>query len=119
MEQARTTVPAAATAAALKQPKKDKTQPILSIEPSHHLDFYESRDTSSEASMVLTNLTDGYCAFKIKTTRPKKYCVKPNWGRLGPHEQKVVKGTYGIVTEWQTVIVLASDRPPIASSMRV
>lgn len=88
MEQARTVAPAAKPAV-----KKDKAAPIISIEPSHHLDFFESRDTSSEASMELTNLTDGHCAFKIKTTRPKKYCVKPNWGRLGPHQSRVVKGT--------------------------
>lgn len=87
MEVSRTTAPVAAKSPA----KKEKTPAIISILPSHHLDFFESRTTGSEATMELTNLTDGHCAFKIKTTRPKKYCVKPNWGRLGPHESKVVK----------------------------
>lgn len=69
--------------------------PIISVDPAQYLEFYESvidgTSGTSEATMTLTNLTDGQAAFKIKTTRPRKYCVKPNWGRLGPRETKVVK----------------------------
>lgn len=34
--------------------------------------------------MVLTNKTDQYVAFKVKTTNPKKYCVRPNAGVVSP-----------------------------------
>jgi len=34
--------------------------------------------------MQLTNKTDKYVAFKVKTTNPKKYCVRPNTGIVLP-----------------------------------
>ncbi|XP_010544369.1 PREDICTED: vesicle-associated protein 1-3 isoform X2 [Tarenaya hassleriana] len=34
--------------------------------------------------MQLTNKTNNYVAFKIKTTNPKKYCVRPNTGIVSP-----------------------------------
>jgi hypothetical protein len=36
--------------------------------------------------MVLTNPTDKTIMFKIKTTVPKRYCVRPNCGILEPKE---------------------------------
>ncbi|KAK2999974.1 hypothetical protein RJ639_023678 [Escallonia herrerae] len=38
----------------------------------------------SSCSMQLTNKTDQYIAFKVKTTNPKKYCVRPNTGIVLP-----------------------------------
>lgn len=38
----------------------------------------------SSCSVYLTNITDQYVAFKVKTTSPKKYCVKPNIGIIKP-----------------------------------
>ncbi|KAL0379697.1 UNVERIFIED_CONTAM: Phosphatidate cytidylyltransferase 4, chloroplastic [Sesamum angustifolium] len=35
--------------------------------------------------MQLTNKSDNYVAFKVKTTNPKKYCVRPNTGVVVPH----------------------------------
>lgn len=35
--------------------------------------------------MKLTNPSDKRVMFKIKTTAPKKYCVRPNSGILEPH----------------------------------
>ncbi|KAI9125100.1 hypothetical protein K1719_003716 [Acacia pycnantha] len=35
-------------------------------------------------SIQLSNKTDDYVAFKIKTTNPKKYCVRPNTGIVLP-----------------------------------
>ncbi|KAF2315383.1 hypothetical protein GH714_039081 [Hevea brasiliensis] len=34
--------------------------------------------------MQLTNKSDKYVAFKVKTTNPKKYCVRPNTGIILP-----------------------------------
>ncbi|XVE74040.1 hypothetical protein DITRI_Ditri11bG0167100 [Diplodiscus trichospermus] len=34
--------------------------------------------------MQLTNKTEKYVAFKVKTTNPKKYCVRPNSGIVLP-----------------------------------
>ncbi|KAK6240016.1 hypothetical protein QUC31_005485 [Theobroma cacao] len=38
----------------------------------------------STCSMQLTNKTEKYVAFKVKTTNPKKYCVRPNTGVVLP-----------------------------------
>ncbi|KAK8487304.1 hypothetical protein V6N13_093425 [Hibiscus sabdariffa] len=35
-------------------------------------------------SLNLSNKTDNYVAFKVKTTNPKKYCVRPNTGVVFP-----------------------------------
>nr|GMD62085.1 vesicle-associated protein 1-3 [Ipomoea batatas] len=39
----------------------------------------------STCSLQLTNKTDRYIAFKVKTTNPKKYCVRPNAGVVLPN----------------------------------
>ncbi|CAI0383259.1 unnamed protein product, partial [Linum tenue] len=36
------------------------------------------------SSLQLSNKTDSYVAFKVKTTNPKKYCVRPNTGIVPP-----------------------------------
>ncbi|KAK4476497.1 hypothetical protein RD792_015651, partial [Penstemon davidsonii] len=36
-------------------------------------------------SMQLRNKSDNYVAFKVKTTNPKKYCVRPNTGVVLPN----------------------------------
>ncbi|KAF8413005.1 hypothetical protein HHK36_000977 [Tetracentron sinense] len=38
----------------------------------------------SSCSLQLTNKTDQYVAFKVKTTNPKNYCVRPNTGIVLP-----------------------------------
>ncbi|KAK8615060.1 hypothetical protein V6N13_068846 [Hibiscus sabdariffa] len=35
-------------------------------------------------ALNLSNKTDNYVAFKVKTTNPKKYCVRPNTGVVQP-----------------------------------
>ncbi|KAF7152301.1 hypothetical protein RHSIM_Rhsim01G0149900 [Rhododendron simsii] len=55
----------------------------LNIQPSELKFPFELRKQSS-CSMQLTNKTDQYVAFKVKTTNPKKYCVRPNNGIVSP-----------------------------------
>ncbi|XP_073353682.1 uncharacterized protein [Aegilops tauschii subsp. strangulata] len=38
----------------------------------------------SSCSVHLVNRTDEYVAFKVKTTSPKRYCVRPNIGVILP-----------------------------------
>ncbi|XP_059633944.1 vesicle-associated protein 1-3 [Cornus florida] len=56
---------------------------LLNIQPSELKFPFELRKQSS-CSMQLTNKTDQYVAFKVKTTNPKKYCVRPNTGIVLP-----------------------------------
>ncbi|KAM0934341.1 putative major sperm protein (MSP) [Dioscorea sansibarensis] len=56
---------------------------LLGVQPSELKFPFELRKQSS-CSMQLTNKTDQYVAFKVKTTNPKKYCVRPNTGVVLP-----------------------------------
>ncbi|KAK8718394.1 hypothetical protein V6N13_045629 [Hibiscus sabdariffa] len=56
---------------------------FISIHPSELKFPFELRRQSS-CSMQLTNKTEKYVAFKVKTTNPKKYCVRPNSGVVLP-----------------------------------
>ncbi|KAL4366269.1 hypothetical protein GQ457_05G035090 [Hibiscus cannabinus] len=47
------------------------------------LHLFELRKQIS-CSLNLSNKTDNYVAFKVKTTNPKKYCVRSNTGVVFP-----------------------------------
>lgn len=57
---------------------------LLLIEPTD-LQFPIELKKQISCSMHLTNKSDNYVAFKVKTTNPKKYCVRPNTGVVIPH----------------------------------
>lgn len=56
---------------------------LLGIEPLELRFPFEIKKQIS-CSMQLTNRTDDYIGFKVKTTSPKKYCVRPNSGIVPP-----------------------------------
>ncbi|XWS49743.1 hypothetical protein CRYUN_Cryun12cG0029100 [Craigia yunnanensis] len=56
---------------------------LLSIDPLELKFPFELRKQIS-CSLQLSNKTDNYVAFKVKTTNPKKYCVRPNSGIVLP-----------------------------------
>lgn len=56
---------------------------FLEIQPSELAFPFELMKQSS-CSMQLANKTDHYVAFKVKTTNPKQYCVRPNIGVVLP-----------------------------------
>ncbi|KAH9620750.1 hypothetical protein KSS87_014608, partial [Heliosperma pusillum] len=66
----------------------------LEIQP-RELKFIVEANKQSKSSILLVNKTDQYVAFKVKTTSPKKYCVRPNVGVVVP------KGTYEFVVIMQ------------------
>lgn len=57
---------------------------MLVIEPANELKFVGPFCTAVSSYMRLTNPTEHVILFKIKTTAPKKYCVRPNCGTLEP-----------------------------------
>ncbi|GER44872.1 vesicle-associated membrane protein [Striga asiatica] len=57
---------------------------LLQIEPLE-LQFPFELKRQISCNMQLTNKSDNYVAFKVKTTNPKKYCVRPNTGVVVPH----------------------------------
>lgn len=57
---------------------------LLSIDPQE-LQFPFELKKQISCSLQLKNKTENYVAFKVKTTNPKKYCVRPNTGVVLPH----------------------------------
>lgn len=54
------------------------------------------------SSLSLYNPTNRYVAFKVKTTSPKKYCVRPNTGMVAP----------GNTTEVTVIMQQQKETPP-------
>ncbi|KAJ2083955.1 phosphatidylinositol-binding protein scs2 [Coemansia sp. RSA 988] len=54
----------------------------LIYEPGDALAFHGPFKSLTNATLLLTNKNNGPAAFKVKTTAPKKYCVRPNAGRI-------------------------------------
>jgi len=54
----------------------------LLLDPANELRFKGPFDDYVTVSLTIKNPTDKRIAFKIKTTAPKRYCVKPNSGVL-------------------------------------
>lgn len=61
------------------------TTQLLQIDPRNELLFRGPFHLPSAAFIRLTNVSDKRVVFKIKTTAPKKYCVRPNSGILLPN----------------------------------
>lgn len=58
-----------------------KLEQLLQVDPHNELLFH----LPSAAFVRLTNVSNKKVLFKIKTTAPKKYCVRPNSGMLIPN----------------------------------
>ncbi|WOL00230.1 hypothetical protein Cni_G08943 [Canna indica] len=59
------------------------TGELLEIDPLE-LKFPFELKKQISCSIQLTNKSDNHIAFKVKTTSPKKYCVRPNAGIVQP-----------------------------------
>ncbi|XP_077371266.1 vesicle-associated membrane protein-associated protein B-like isoform X2 [Festucalex cinctus] len=53
---------------------------VLVLEPQHELKFRGPFTDVVTATLKLTNPTDTDVCFKVKTTAPRRYCVRPNSG---------------------------------------
>lgn len=56
------------------------------IEPPNELKFKGPFTKAVASYMKLTNTNDGKICFKIKTTAPRRYCVRPNSGIIEPNK---------------------------------
>ncbi|XP_050399225.1 vesicle-associated membrane protein/synaptobrevin-binding protein isoform X4 [Patella vulgata] len=61
-----------------------KNEQVLQLEPSTELRFRGPFTDVISADLKLTNPSDKRVCFKVKTTAPKRYCVRPNSGVLEP-----------------------------------
>lgn len=58
---------------------------LLGISPPE-LEFELQLNKTLTEALTLKNDSDAKVAYKVKTTAPKRYCVRPNAGVLGPKE---------------------------------
>ncbi|XP_053279822.1 vesicle-associated membrane protein-associated protein B/C [Pleuronectes platessa] len=57
-----------------------RPEQILVLEPQHELKFRGPFTDVVTATLKLSNPTDRNVCFKVKTTAPRRYCVRPNSG---------------------------------------
>jgi len=69
-------------------PKKDQ---ILQMVPAEKIEFSPPFTTVSESSLRLKNPSEKNVAFKIKTTAPQRYCVRPNASTVPPNGEAIIK----------------------------
>ncbi|XP_056284440.1 motile sperm domain-containing protein 2 isoform X1 [Pseudoliparis swirei] len=68
------------TSAKTKGPRKPLTTfkgPLLDVSPAEELSF-GSTETEKKSLIILSNVTKNQVAFKVRTTAPEKYRVKPS-----------------------------------------
>lgn len=63
---------------------------ILQLEPKGELRFKGPFTEVVTSMLKLANPSDKKVCFKVKTTAPKRYCVRPNCGVVDPHETMTV-----------------------------
>ncbi|XP_052232832.1 vesicle-associated membrane protein/synaptobrevin-binding protein-like isoform X2 [Dreissena polymorpha] len=67
-----------------------KLEQILKIEPNTELLFKGPFTEVVTADLHLRNPSDKRVCFKVKTTAPKRYCVRPNSGIIEPRQSVTV-----------------------------
>lgn len=65
---------------------------LISVHPDE-LKFQFEVDKQSYCDLKVVNNTEHYVAFKVKTTSPKKYFVRPNTGVVQPWDSCIIRVT--------------------------
>ncbi|KAI6655239.1 hypothetical protein LOD99_2527 [Oopsacas minuta] len=64
---------------------------LIRIEPENEIKFIGPFVNTISTTLKVTNITDRKVFFKIKTTAPRSYCVRPNNGLVSPNEASTVQ----------------------------
>ncbi|PRD26652.1 UNVERIFIED_CONTAM: Vesicle-associated membrane protein-associated protein A [Trichonephila clavipes] len=70
--------------------KMTKTEQALVLDPPSELHFKGPFSEVTSSYLKLTNPTERQIGFKVKTTAPKTYCVRPNGGVILPMKSVTV-----------------------------
>lgn len=65
---------------------------LISIQPDE-LKFQFELEKQSYCDLKVVNNTENHVAFKVKTTSPKKYFVRPNTGVIDPWDSCIIRVT--------------------------
>ncbi|KAF8951650.1 phosphatidylinositol-binding protein scs2 [Entomortierella lignicola] len=63
----------------------------IELDPSNQLSFRRPLTEAIKETLIIRNPTQLPIAFKVKTTAPKQYCVRPNSGRVEPGQELEVQ----------------------------
>ncbi|KAK9898047.1 VAMP-associated protein [Cystobasidium minutum MCA 4210] len=63
----------------------------VELDPNTQLAFHRPLTQLVKRTLTVTNSNSQPVAFKVKTTAPKQYCVRPNSGRIEPNERVEVQ----------------------------
>ncbi|KLO15976.1 VAMP-associated protein [Schizopora paradoxa] len=80
----------------------------VSLKPNAALGFNRPLTQLVKRSLTVTNNNDQPVAFKVKTTAPKLYCVRPNSGRIEPGESEEV----------QVMLQAMKEEPPLTAKCK-
>jgi len=80
----------------------------VSLQPSSTLGFPRPLTQTVKRSLTISNNNVQPVAFKVKTTAPKLYCVRPNSGRVEP----------GQTVEVQVMLQAMKEEPPLAAKCK-
>ncbi|KAH9166060.1 VAMP-associated protein [Lactarius sanguifluus] len=75
----------------------------VTLQPSNSLGFNRPLTQNVKRSLSITNPNADPISFKIKTTAPKLYCVRPNSGKVEP----------GQTVEVQVMLQAMKEEPPL------
>ncbi|KZT73922.1 VAMP-associated protein [Daedalea quercina L-15889] len=75
----------------------------VALTPSSYLGFHRPLTQHVKRALAITNHNAQPVAFKVKTTAPKLYCVRPNSGRVEPGE----------TVEVQVMLQAMKEEPPL------
>jgi len=82
----------------------------LKITPEKELAFRFELKKTIPTTIKITNSGKEETAFKVKTTAPKKYCVKPNTGFVRPGETQMIQVIMQAQREWPADISGCKDK---------
>jgi len=65
---------------------------FVTLNPPNAVIFKDNREEDKSASIIeIINKSDNYILFKVKTTEPNNYIVRPNQGTIAPGSSTAVK----------------------------
>jgi len=79
---------------------------LLTVNPHDVVVFTKTQMNNPRTILTLTNVSEGHVAFKVKTTAPKSYVVKPSCGTMKPGEKQEVQ----IILQLAPDLSVSSDR---------
>ncbi|CAG11786.1 unnamed protein product, partial [Tetraodon nigroviridis] len=87
-----------------------RPEQVLILEPQHELKFRGPFSDVVTTNLKLSNPTDRNVCFKVKTTAPRRYCVRPNSGIIDAGTS--INVSVSVLSPWTRVMLQPFDYDP-------